>query len=182
MSGIWWAVIIGGIIFVILIWYIATANKLNRTIVKVEEASSGIDVALTKRYDVLTKMMDVVKAYAKHEKETLFNVINLRTNMSVKEMNEENRKMDENFQRINVLAESYPDLRSSENYKNLQLAISDVEEHLQASRRAYNANVSILNQMIVTFPTSIVANSKGITKKDFFEAESHKKQDVKIDL
>ena len=180
--NLWWLVIVGVVVFVVLIWYISTSNKLNRTIVKVDEASSGIDVALTKRYDVLTKMMDVVKAYAKHEKETLFEVINLRSNMSVQEKNEVNRKMDENFQKINVIAEAYPDLKSSENYKTLQLSITDVEEHLQASRRAYNANVSILNQMIVTFPTSIVANSKGITKKDFFEAESHKKQDVKIDL
>ena len=174
--------IIVALVIILIIWYISTINKLNRTIVKIEEADSGIDVALTKRYDVLTKMMDVVKAYAKHEKETLFNVINLRSNMSVKEKNEANQKMDENFQKISVLAESYPELKSSENYKSLQLAIADVEEHLQASRRAYNANVSILNQMIVTFPTSVVASSKGITKKDFFEAESHKKEDVKIDL
>ena len=170
------------LIAVVVISIIVMSNNLNKALVKIDEADSGIDVALTKRYDVLTKMMDVVKAYAKHEKETLFNVINLRSNMSVKEKNEANQKMDENFQKISVLAESYPELKSSENYKSLQLAIADVEEHLQASRRAYNANVSILNQMIVTFPTSVVASSKGITKKDFFEAESHKKEDVKIDL
>ena len=71
------------ILFIIAIWYISTSNKLNRAIVKIDESLSGIDVALTKRYDVLTKMIDVVKSYAKHEKDTLFEVINLRVKMSM---------------------------------------------------------------------------------------------------
>ena len=170
------------LIVIVAIWYVTTLNKLNRCIVKIEEADSGIDVALTKRYDVLTKMMDTVKAYAKHEKETLFEVINLRKGMSLEEKNEENSKMTKNLERINVLAEAYPELKSSENYKTLQQSIVDVEEHLQAARRMYNSNVSIFNQMIVTFPTSVVANSKSLTKKAFFEAEDVKKNDVKIDL
>ena len=90
--------------------------------------------------------------------------------------------MNENMNKINVLAENYPELKSNENYKALQLSISDVEEHLQASRRLYNSNVSIYNQLLVTFPTSSIAKSKGMTKKDFFEAEDIKKEEVKIDL
>ena len=62
------------VLLTLIIWYISVNNKLNRMLVKIDEASSGIDVALTKRYDVLTKMMDTVRAYAKHEKETLFEV------------------------------------------------------------------------------------------------------------
>lgn len=170
------------LVLIVVIWYISTSNKLNRCIVKIEEADSGIDVALTKRYDVLTKMMDVVKAYAKHEKETLFEVINLRKGMSLEEKNVENAKMTKNLEKINVVAEAYPELKSSENYKTLQQSIIDVEEHLQAARRMYNSNVSIYNQMIVTFPASIVANLKSLTKKAFFEAEDVKKSDVKIDL
>ena len=175
-------IIIGIVLLSIIIWYISTINKLNRAIVKIDEASSGIDVALTKRYDVLTKMIDVVKAYSKHEKETLFEVIKLRKGMSLKEKNDANSKMNENMNKINVLAENYPELKSNENYKALQLSISDVEEHLQASRRLYNSNVSIYNQLLVTFPTSSISKSKGMTKKDFFEAEDIKKEDVKIDL
>ncbi len=170
------------VIVAILIWYISVSNKLNRALVKIDEANSGIDVALTKRYDVLTKMMDVVKAYAKHEKEVLFEVVQLRSNMTMEEKKTENEKMNHNFDQIKLLAENYPELRSNENYNTLQLAISDVEEHLQAARRMYNSNVSILNQALVTFPTSIVANSKGITKREFFEAEEKKREDVKIDL
>ena len=177
--------LIGGIILlvvIVVIWYISTVNNLNRTIVKIDEADSGIDVALTKRYDVLTKMMDTVKAYAKHEKETLFEVINLRKGMTLEEKNAENAKMSHNLEKIQVVVENYPELKSNDNYKTLQQSIVDVEEHLQAARRMYNSNVSIFNQMIVSFPTSIIANSKGMVKKDFFEADEVKKQDVKIDL
>ena len=166
------------IVLIIVIWYIATINKLNRTIVKIDEADSGIDVALTKRYDVLTKMIDTVKGYAKHEKETLFEVINLRKGMTLDEKIKENAKMSQNLEKINLLVENYPELKASENYKVLQQSIIDVEEHLQAARRIYNSNVSTFNQMIVTFPTSIIANSKGVTKKEFFEAEEVKTQDV----
>lgn len=102
--------VIGGVVLVFLLWYIATSNKLNRTVVKIEEADSGIDVALTKRYDVLTKMIDTVKAYSKHEKETMFEVINLRKGMTLEEKNKENSKMSHNFEKINIIAESYPDL------------------------------------------------------------------------
>ena len=175
-------IIVGVALLIILAWYISVSNKLNRTVVKIDESLSGIDVALTKRYDVLTKMIDVVKAYAKHEKETLFEVNNLRKDMTIQEINDANKAMDENFKRINIVAENYPELKSSENYKTLQQSIADVEEHLQASRRLYNSNVSLFNQMLVTFPTSSVAKSKGLAKKDFFEADETKKEDVKIDL
>lgn len=175
-------IIVGIVLFILVVWYISVSNKLNRAVVKIDESLSGIDVALTKRYDVLTKMIDVVKAYAKHEKETLFEVINLRKDMSIQEKNDANKAMDENFKKINIVAENYPELKSSENYKTLQQSIADVEEHLQASRRLYNSNVSLFNQMLVTFPTSSIAKSKGLTKKDFFEADETKKEDVKIDL
>jgi len=177
--------LIGGIILlvvIVVIWYISTVNKLNRTIVKIDEADSGIDVALTKRYDVLTKMMDTVKAYAKHEKETLFEVINLRKGMTLEEKNAENAKMSHNLEKIHVVVENYPELKSSENYKTLQQSIIDVEEHLQAARRLYNSNVSLYNQQLVTFPTSIIANNKKLIKKDFFEIDEIKKSDVKIDI
>ena len=123
------------VILIIVVWYISQVNKLNRAVVKIDEASSGIDVALTKRYDTLTKMMDVVKSYTKHEKETLFEVINLRKDMTISEKNEANHKMDENLKKINVVAENYPELRSSDTYVTLQKSIADVEEHMQAARR-----------------------------------------------
>lgn len=175
-------IIVLSILFVLVIWFISINNKLNKMLVKIDEANSGIDVALTKRYDVLTKMMDTVKAYTKHEKETLFEVINLRRGMTLEEKGIENNKMNHNLEKIQVIAEAYPELKSSENYKTLQQSILEVEEHLQAARRMYNANVSAYNQAIVVFPNSIIANNRNFTKKDFFEADEIKKQDVKIDL
>ena len=90
--------------------------------------------------------------------------------------------MDENFQKINIVAENYPELKSSENYKTLQQSIADVEEHLQAARRLYNSNVSLYNQLLVSFPSSFVAKNKNLMKKDFFEVEATKKNDVKIKM
>ena len=168
------------LIAVVVISIIVMSNNLNKALVKIDEASSGIDVALTKRYDVLTKMIETVKGYAKHEKEVLFDVVKIRKGMTIEEKNEANKQMDEALSKINVLAENYPDLKASENFKTLQDSITDVEEHLQAARRLYNANISAYNQMIVTFPISIIAGTKGLTKREFFVAEEHKKQDVEI--
>lgn len=168
------------LIAVVVISIIVMSNNLNKALVKIDEASSGIDVALTKRYDVLTKMIETVKGYAKHEKEVLFDVVKIRKGMTIEEKNEANKQMDETLSKINVLAENYPDLKASENFKTLQDSIADVEEHLQAARRLYNANISSYNQMIVTFPISIIAGTKGLTKREFFVAEEHKKQDVEI--
>ena len=168
------------LIAVVVISIIVMSNNLNKALVKIDEASSGIDVALTKRYDVLTKMIETVKGYAKHEKEVLFDVVKIRKGMTIEEKNEANKQMDETLSKINVLAENYPDLKASENFKTLQDSITDVEEHLQAARRLYNANISSYNQMIVTFPISIIAGTKGLSKREFFVAEEHKKQDVEI--
>lgn len=168
------------LIAVVVISIIVISNNLNKALVKIDEADSGIDVALTKRYDVLTKMIETVKGYAKHEKEVLFDVVKIRKGMTIEEKNEANKQMDETLSKINVLAENYPDLKASENFKTLQDSITDVEEHLQAARRLYNANISSYNQMIVTFPISIIAGTKGLSKREFFVAEEHKKQDVEI--
>lgn len=180
MNGIVIAIIIAVILIGILGWYFSTFNGIKTAELKVSEALSGIDVALTKRYDVLTKMLDTVKAYKAYEKETLTELVRLRAGMSMNERNDANRKMDNLSSEIRLLAENYPELKSSENFIELQKAISDVEEHLQASRRLYNANVTDYNRRIVTFPSSVVAGMMGATQKSFFEADSVKRQDVKM--
>ena len=170
------------IFFALIIWYIVSLNKINRLIVKIEEADSGIDVALTKRYDVLTKMVDVVKAYTKHETETFAKVINLRNGMAINEKIKLNDEVTQSFDSIRAIVENYHELKSSENYKKLQNAIIDVEEHLQAARRLYNANISLYNQIIATFPNNLVAKLKSMKKKDFFETEDTKQADINIKI
>ena len=170
------------LVVILFVPFITISNKFNRLGVKIDEADSDIDVALIKRHDTLTKMLDVVKGYAKHEKDTLVEIINVRKGMNVKEKAEAIKSMDEASNKLNILAESYPELRSSDNYNTLQKAIADTEEHLQAARRMYNANVSAFNQYLVSFPASVIGGMKGLSKREFLEAEEEKKEDVKMDL
>ncbi|MBO5387010.1 MAG: LemA family protein [Lachnospiraceae bacterium] len=172
--------VILGIVVVLVLWYIGTSNSIKTLDLKVQEGNSSIEVALEKRYDVLTKMLDVVKGYQKHEKEVLSEVISLRRGMSMNEMNQANRTMDAAFGKISLLAEAYPELKSSNNFVQLQAAIMDVEEHLQAARRLYNSNVNAYNAKIVVFPNSIVAGAMGAVQKPFFEASEGKRADVKM--
>lgn len=177
--------IIGGVVLIILlvlVWYISTLNTLRTMTVKIDEAESGIDVALAKRSDVLTKMLDTCKGYMKHESEVLTDVIKLRKGMTLDEKAKVSEDMDAVQRQINITAEAYPELKSSNNFVMLQKSIADVEEHLQAARRAYNGNVSKYNQKIIVFPASIVANAAGMTKRGFFEASEKQREDVKIEF
>lgn len=175
-------VIIGVLIVIAVIWYIATMNGIRAASLKVDEADSGIDVALTKRYDVLTKQLAVVKEYASHESKTLFETIRLRSGMTLREKMDAAGKMDEVSKQFGVTLEAYPQLRSSDNFMALQNSITDVEEHLQAARRLYNANATAYNTKIVMFPTSIVAGIMGVQQRDLFEAEDYKRQDVEMEF
>lgn len=170
------------LIILLLIWYIKTLNKIRVKKVKVEEALSGIDVALQQRYDVLTKMIDVVKSFKEHEKETFVEIVKIRSDMSIEAKENSNKQMDEAFNQIKLIAENYPELRSSENYQNLQESISKVEEDLKISRKLYNDSISKFNEIVVTFPNIIVAKTSGNSEKKFFEVAEDKKEDVKINL
>lgn len=175
--------IVGLIFFflvLIIIWYIGVSNSIKVAALKVDESESGIDVALTKRYDVLTKMLDAVKGYQKHEQSVLSELVKLRTGMSMTEKKAANAAMDKVSRDINVLAEGYPQLKANTNFVELQKAIVDVEEHLQAARRLYNSNVNAYNTKLVVFPSSIIAKNMGAVKRELFEADEIKRQDVKI--
>ena len=160
------------------IWWITTSNGFKRKQIKIKEALSGIEVALTKRYDMLTKLLDVTKGFAAHEKDLFTKVIELRRGMSVNEISEKNAQLDALSSKINVVAENYPELRSAEVFRELQAGIRDVEEHLQAARRLYNSNVTAFNTAIVMFPSSIAAKSQKLQEHEFFVAEESKHADV----
>ena len=178
-------IIIGIILLIVLIFFgtiISISNNIKRTLIKIDEANSGIDIALTKRFEILNKLVEVVKGYTKHEKEVLFEVVKLRNNMTTKEKIEQNDKMTTNHELINITAENYPNLKANEQFINLQKAILDVEEHLQAARRMYNSNVAIYNEYISVFPNSIIANIKKYKPKEFFSAKEEAKSNVKIEI
>ena len=168
------------IVLITVVWAVKTSNNIKRMEIKVDEAFSGIEVALTKRYDMLTKMLDVCKGFMKHESELFSKVISLRRGMSLGEMGEADREMGELTGRLFAVAENYPELRSAQVFAELQQGVHDAEEHLQAARRLYNASVSSYNAAIAVFPDSLLA--RGRSPREFFEAEDAKREDVKVQL
>ncbi|MDE6947618.1 MAG: LemA family protein [Anaeroplasmataceae bacterium] len=172
------------LIICIIAWVISTRNKFIRMEQDVENSESRIDIYLTKRFDLLTKMLDSTKGYMNYEKETLTEVVKMRNpgvNASVKEKAEFNEQMSSVARQLNLVVERYPDLKADKMFNNLQQSISEVEENLQAARSNFNSNVGSFNKAILQFPASIVAGSR-FTKKEYFEAEEAKKQDVKMEF
>lgn len=173
---IFWIIL--ALVVIILIWAIATTNGFKKKEIKVDESLSGIEVALTKRFDMLTKLLDTSKGYMKHERETFTETIKMRQGMSVGELSKANAEADALSGRLFAVAENYPELRSSEVFTELQRGIRDAEEHLQAARRVYNANVTSYNTAIAMFPASLLAG--GRQKKEFFVADEQKRSDVEM--
>ena len=166
------------ILALIAFWCIRTVNDFKKKEIRVQEGISGIEVALTKRYDKLVKMLDIAKGYMTHESELFTKVIELRRGMSIAEMNEAQQQMDALSGRLFAVAENYPELRSSDVFAELQRGIRDAEEHLQAARRLYNSSVTAYNTAIAMFPAKLLAGSR--QPKEFFAADASKREDVKM--
>ena len=166
------------ILALIAFWCIRTVNDFKKKEIRVQEGLSGIEVALTKRYDKLVKMLDIAKGYMTHESELFEKVIALRRGMSIAEMNDAQQQMDALSGKFFAVAENYPELRSSDVFAELQRGIRDAEEHLQAARRLYNSNVTAYNTAIAMFPAKLLAGSR--QPKEFFVADASKREDVKM--
>ena len=164
--------IIALIIFIVLIWWVKTSNRFNRYKVVIDESKKNVDIALAKRYDTICEMIKVAKSYAKHESSTFSEVIKLRQKANIKEFNSAIQNQDKEISKIFALAESYPDLKSSQEFINLQDEISDENEQLAAAKRIVNNNISIINQEIVSFPKSVVAKSKGMKEMEFLKEQN----------
>lgn len=164
--------IIALIIFIVLIWWVKTSNRFNRYKVVIDESKKNVDIELAKRYDTICEMIKVAKSYARHEASTFSDVIKLRQNANIKEFNTAIQNQDKEISKIFALAESYPDLKSSQEFINLQDEISDENEQLAAAKRIVNNNISIINQEIVSFPKSVVAKSKGLKEMEFLKEQN----------
>ena len=171
-------IVVAILIVVLIWWWISTSNSFKRKKIKISEGLSSVEVALTKRYDVLTKLLDVTKKYAEHEKDLFSQVVELRRGMSFEELNRAAAATDALSTRLFAVAEAYPELRSADVFRELQSGIRDAEEHLQAARRLYNSNVTVFNSAIVVFPASIIAKAEHLEEREFFVAEDHKREDV----
>lgn len=175
-------VILVAIVLILLSYFISSGNQLAQQLVKVQEASSGIDVALSKRYGVLKKMFDSCKGYMDHEKYIMLESIKLRNGMSIVEKKNAATDMNNAAMAVNAVVEAYPQLATTTVFETLQKSISETEEHLQAARRLYNSNVSILNQKIVTFPISVVASLRGFEKQEMFTVEDKQRADIDMNF
>ncbi len=160
------------IIAVPMMWYVSVYNDIKRYQIKIQESFSNIDIALAKRYQVLMKLMDVAKAYAKYEKETLLSIIQVRQGMSLDEKEVAYSQIESGYQRVNFLSENYPELKADRLFLNLQDAVVETEDNLSAARRIYNSNIAIFNQRIETFPGNIAAESLNVKSLSMLKFEA----------
>ena len=179
--------LIGGVIVVLLVLYILiTYNDLVKKNNIVKEAFSTMDVYLKKRWDLIPNLVEVVKGYAKHEKDTLDEITSLRTksydNMSESNKISVNEKLNESIQKIMAISESYPELKANENFMQLSKELTKVEDEIANSRKYYNGAVRILNNKILMFPSNIIAKILGFKQVNMFEANAEEKKNVKVEL
>ena len=167
---------IGVPVLVVLIWLIGTWNGLVRLRNHCNESWSGIDTELKRRHDLIPNLVEVVRGYAKHERETFDAVVAARTRaQSVTGTPSQQADAENGLVRalrgLFVVSEAYPDLKASGNFLALQRELSNTEDRIQSSRRFYNANVRDMNNRVEVFPSNIVANMGGFSRREFFEVE-----------
>ena len=174
------------IIVLIVAYVLGTYNSLVGLKNKVEEAFSTMDVYLKKRWDLIPNLVETVKGYAKHEKDTLREVIEMRNapydSMSNSEKIDANNKLTQGIVKIMALAESYPELKANENFKELSNQLTKIEEDIANSRKYYNGTVRIINDKVQMFPSNIIANMFGFKKQKMFEANEAERENVKVEF
>lgn len=175
--------IIGGLV---IVWFYFTYVGLIKKKNRLKESSSGIDVQLKKRYDLIPNLLTMAAKYMEHEKSLMEEITKLRSEaMAINFQAEPSKKIElENMlsQRMNdfkLQAENYPDMKSNQTMLNAMESMNEVEEHIAAARRFYNSNVTELKNAVEIFPSSLVAKIVGVKDEmPFFEAEEAAKKAV----
>ena len=169
-------VVVGVIVVLIIavgIYLWATYNSLVQLGVRVDEAWSDITVQLKRRADLIPNLIDTVKGYAAHEKAVFENVTRARAETlsasSPGEAGAAEGHLQQALKSLFAVAEAYPQLQASQNFLQLQSALVDTEDKIQASRRFYNGGVRELNTKIKVFPNNLFARNLGFTEREFFE-------------
>ena len=170
------------VLVLLVLYVIVTYNGLVRCRQQVEEAWSTINTQLKRRYDLIPNLVETVKGYATHEKETLENVIKLR-NTAISATGVDGKAKAENglsgaLKSLFALSENYPDLKANTNFQELQQELSDTETKIQATRQFYNTVVLEFNTRVESFPTNLIARQFGFTKTTFFTLDEEEAKKV----
>ena len=168
-------IIIAVLVVVLVLIFIGVNNSMIGARNRCDEAWSGIDVQLKRRHDLIPNLVETVKGYATHERETFEKVTQARADAMKAQGPAQSGAAEGRLSAVlgdlRAVAENYPELRATENFQQLSRNLSEVEDEIQASRRIYNSNVQAYNTKIQVFPNSLIANSRGFQSKEFFEIE-----------
>ena len=172
---IWVVIVIVVVIVLLLLWLVAMFNKLVRLRNRAENAWAQVDVQLRKRYDLIPNLVETVKGYAAHERETFEAVTNARVAaqqaQGVAQQAQAENMLTAALGRLFAVAEAYPQLRATENFQQLQAQLSDVEQNIAVSRQVYNDTVLSYDNALETVPTNIVAGLFNFSPREYFETE-----------
>ncbi|MEM1071823.1 MAG: LemA family protein [Planctomycetota bacterium] len=180
--------VVGAAVLVPLIWAIATYNRFVSLRQHMRESWADIDVELKRRYDLVPNLVETVKGYAAHERETLERVVELRNKAHASHGTQAEQAVDESamligLKKLFAVVEAYPELRADAQFLALQKQLSLTEDRIAASRRFYNANVRDLNQLRGQFPTSLIGSTFGFEEGSYFELSSEAERVVpKVDI
>jgi len=162
-----------GIVVLVGLWVVWAYNRFVVLTNRSEEAWSDISVQLKRRYDLIPNLVETVKGYMAHERETLAKVTEMRTHamnaQTVEEHAAAENMLTGALKTLFAVSENYPDLKANENFVELQREITDTENKIQAARRFYNSVVIDLQNALESFPTNLVGNMFGFTTREFFE-------------
>lgn len=177
-------IVIAAVIGILLLWVLFTYNSLVTLRNRVREAWSEIDVQLKRRSSLIPNLVEAVKGYAKHEKSVFENVTKARSALlgakNPGQAAAANDMLSGALKSLFAIAEAYPNLRASENFKELQEELSDTETKVAASRQFYNTNVLDLNNSLQSFPSALIGNMFGFQQEEFFKASEEEKKDIQI--
>lgn len=179
-------IVAAGIIVFLVVVFVAIYNRLVNLRNRIDNAWSQIDVQLKRRYDLIPNLIETVKGYAKHEKETFENVTNARAQAvgagSVGEQAGAENMLTGALRSLFAVAENYPDLKANQNFLMLQEELSGTESKIAFSRQFYNDTVMTFNTTIQTIPNNIIAGMFGFAERDYFEIDEGSRAPVKVDF
>lgn len=171
--------VLGGVVFLLIIWFIAVFNGIISLRNRTKEAWSDIDVQLKRRHDLIPNLIETVKGYAKQESSVFEKVTQARADAinakGTEEIGKTENVLTGALKSVFAVAENYPTLRSSENFQKLQDELTDTEDKIEAARRFYNGNVRDFNTKIQIFPNSIVAGMTGSKAFELFQMNEAEK-------